>query len=325
MSLSEPRLLVSVDRRNSVGEQVAEHLPEVAWAYLRDTPPERRQSVEAMLVGGYSRELTEFDPATTPRLRFVQRLFTGTDGFPFRRFPADVRFAGNIGAFAPFVSEHAVMLALAAARDLPAGREMVREGRLRPAPEQRSLAGRTAVILGYGEIGRAIADRLRPFDTRLVGVNRRGEPAAGVAEMFPAERFREALPLGDFVFEVRPLTNLTAGSIGAAELASMRPDAILVNVGRAGTVDEEALFRHLETHPRFRAAIDVWWNERFSDGTLPSRFPFGNLPNVVGTPHSAGNVPGADERAIRFAAENLARFFRTGTPAHVLDRSEYPA
>lgn len=325
MDPPEPRLLISVARRNDVGERVAEELPGVPWSYLAETPPARRRSVEAMLVGGYSDELKEFDPATTPRLRFVQRLFTGNDGFPFGKFPADVQFAGNIGAFAPFVSEHAVLLALAAARDLPAGYEMVREGRLRPAPEQRTLAGRTAVILGYGEIGRAIAERLRPFGMRIVAVNRRGEPADGVAEVFPADRFREALPLGDVVFEVRPLTNLTVGSIGAAELASMRPEAILVNVGRAGTLDEEALYHHLESHPGFRAAIDVWWNERFTNGTLLSRFPFAQRANFLGTPHSAGNVPGADERAIHLAAENLDRFFRTGTPAHVLDRREYPA
>ncbi len=324
MDAPEPRLLISVARRNDVGERVAEQLRGVPWSYLAETPPARRRSVEAMLVGGYSDELKEFDPATTPRLRFVQRLFTGSDGFPFGRFPADVRFAGNVGAFAPFVSEHAVLLALAAARDLPAGREMVREGRLRPAPEQRTLTGRTAVILGFGEIGRAIAERLRPFEMSIVGVSRRGDPVDGVAEMFPADRFREALPLGDYVFEVRPLTNLTAGSIGAAELASMRPEAVLVNVGRAGTIDEEALYRHLESHPRFRVAIDVWWNERFTNGTLLSRFPFASLPNFLGTPHSAGNVPGADERAIRLAAENLARYFQTGRPAHVLDRSEYP-
>jgi phosphoglycerate dehydrogenase-like enzyme len=141
--------------------------------------------------------------------------------------------------------------------------------------------------------------------------------------MYPADRLREAVAQGDFIFEARPLTNLTAGSIGKAELESMRPEAIFVNVGRAGTVDEEALYRHLERHPSFRAGLDVWWNEDYEHGALPSRFPFSQLPNFVGTPHSAGVAPGAEPRVLRLALENLARYFHDGHPAHVVDRREY--
>ena len=318
-----PRLLVALRPREDIREEVNRRLPEVAWAFLEDTPPARRSDVEAMLVGSFAREAEEFDVATTPKLTFVQRLYTGVDGFPFERFPERVRFAGNVGAYAPFVSEHAITLALAAGRDLAAAREMVRAGRLRPPPAQRILYGATAVILGYGAIGREIARRLAGFDTRVVGMNRTGAPDAGCAEMYPASRLREAVALGDFVFEVRPLTKLTAGTIGREELEAMRPNAIFVNVGRAGTVDEEALYRHLQTHPTFRAAIDVWWDEDYAGGRLPSRFPFAELPNFVGTPHTAGVAPGSEPRVLQLAIENLARFFRDAAPSHVVDRREY--
>jgi phosphoglycerate dehydrogenase-like enzyme len=318
-----PRLLVALRPRNDVREALTRLVPDVPWAFLDGTPPDRRANVEAMLVGSFSRQEVEFDAAATPRLAFVQRLYTGVDDLPFDRFPPGVRIAGNVGAFAPYVSEHAVAIALAAARDLAAAQQMVRRGQLRPPPAQRLLSGATAVILGYGEIGRAIARRLAGFDARVIGLNRDGAPAVGCAEMYPASRLREAVAVGDFVFEVRPLTKLTERTIGKAELEAMRPEAIFINVGRAGTVDEEALYRHLESRPSFRAALDVWWNEDYAQGKLPSRFPFAELPNFVGTPHSAGVAPGGEPRVLRLAIENIARFFSGGTPLHVVDRSEY--
>ena len=113
--------------------------------------------------------------------------------------------------------------------------------------------------------------------------------------VYPADRLEEALADTDFVFDVRPLTRATRSSIGAKQLGRMRGSATYVNVGRAGTVDEEALYRHLSTHPDFRVALDCWWDEDYAAGTLAQRFPWTELPNFIGTPHSAGAVPGADE------------------------------
>lgn len=320
-----PRLLVALQPQPDIREGLNSLLPEVPWAFLEATPPGQRGGVEAILAGGsFLRAAIGFDPTSTPKLRFVQCLYTGIDRFPFGRFPDSVDFAGNVGAYAPFVAEHALALALAAARDLFGAREMVRAGRLRPPPAQRLLYRSTAAILGYGEIGRAIAARLAPFEAHVIGLNRTGSSAPGCEEMFAAARLKELLARADLVFEARPLTTRTAGTIGRAELEAMRPAAVFVNVGRAGTVDEEALFRHLQTHLAFRAATDVWWNEEFAEGALPNRFPFSELPNFVGTPHSAGFATGAESRVLRMAAENLARFFRDGRATHLIDRREYP-
>ncbi|MGC2788815.1 MAG: NAD(P)-dependent oxidoreductase [Thermoplasmata archaeon] len=324
MEGARPRLLVALKPRDDTRETLNTLLSEIPWSFADDTSALARGEVEAMLVGSLGSEVMEFDARTTPNLSFIQRLYTGLDGFPFGRFPDSVRIAGNVGAYAPFVSEHAIALALAAARDLPGARELVRAGRLRPQPENRPLYQATAVVLGYGEIGREIARRLTGFDCRVIGLNRTGAPAPGCSEMLAADRLDEAVALGDFVFEVRPLTRRTAGSVGTAEFAVMRPNAVFVNVGRAGTVDEEALYRHLKAHPTFRAAIDVWWDEDFARGAFSSRFPFAELPNFVGSPHSAGATPSGAPRVLRLAVENLARFFRGETPLYVVDRAEYP-
>ena len=323
MDRPPPRLLVTVPKAPELTAALDRGLPGIPWGYLDDVPESERRSVEALLVGSFARDVGTFDATSLPALRFVQRVYTGIDGFPFDRVAPSVRIAGNVGAFAPFVSEHAVALALGAARQLPLALDMVRRGALRPPPEQRVLHGSTCVVLGYGEIGAAIGARVAAFGATVVGLNRTGAAAPGVVRMYRAEELRAALREGDFVFEVRPLTARTRGSISTAEFAAMRPAAVFVNVGRAATVDPEALYRHLVDHPEFRAAIDVWWEENYREGRLTSSHPFATLPNFLGTPHSAGFAPGAEARAVRMAVENLAKYFRDGQPEHIVDRSEY--
>jgi len=323
MSDTPPALLVALPKSEQIDALVKEILPDTPWAYLDLNRPADWRSVRAMLVEDLRHEFASFDSRTTPGLQFVQEIWTGLDRFPFERFPASVAVAGNVGGFAPYVAEHAIALALSAARDFHTAQVMIGAGRLRPSPHERSLVGATAVVLGYGVIGRAIAERLAPFEARAVGLNRTGTPARGAAEMFPASRLTEALRAGSFVFDVRPLTRATVATIGKAELAAMQPTAVLVNVGRAGTVDQTALYEHLRTHPEFRAAFDVWWEEDHVRGTITSHHPFARLPNFYGTPHCADAFAAAKRRALHMALDNLARFFRDGRPQFVADMAEY--
>ena len=318
-----PRLLIVANERPGLREAVGRRLPDVPFAFLSEAGPGASASVEAVLLGSIARDGAGWDPGAYPRLRLIQRIFAGVDDLPFERFPPGVEVAGNVGAYAPFVAEHAVALALASARCLVEGTAAVAAGRLRAAPELRSLYGETAVILGYGAIGRALAERLRPFEARVVGLNRNGTPAPGCETMYAEGRLREAVAAGRFVFDVRPLTVRTRSSLGPAEFEAMAEDATFVNVGRAGTVDAAALYRHLVAHPRFRAALDVWWEEDFARGRLRSEFPFDRLANFVGSPHWAGFSPHVEAYAQGKALDNLARFFAGERPLHVVDRAEY--
>lgn len=320
-----PRLLVALRPRDEIPEALTRGLPGIDWTYADRERSFDGSEVEALLVGSVERELGDYDAASTPRLAFVQRIYTGVDGFPFERFPKSVKIAGNGGAFAPFVSEHAVALALAAARAVVPVQSQVRAHRLRPPPVHRLLWRRTAVILGYGEIGKALAARLAGFEMRIVGVNRTGRMAPGCDAVYPADRLREALAAGDFVFDVRPLTLETARTIGTDELRAMPTEAVYINVGRAGTVDEGALYRHLVEHPEFRAGLDVWWEENFAAGTFEARFPFSELPNFVGTPHCAGIGSPVEPYVLTRAVENLARYFGGENPLYVVDRRDYVA
>ncbi len=317
------RLLVTLPATDDTSRAIAARLPSVPFAFAATVPAGPWPEVEAILTGTFDRELPQWDPAKAPKLAFVQRLYTGLDGFPFARFPPTVQVAGNVGAFAAYVAEQAITLTLAQLRSLPQGMENVRAGKLRPAPEGRTLEGRTVLLLGYGEIARAIAARLRPFGAVLEGLNRDGASREGVDRMFPASQLGTALARADVAIDCRPLTVATRNSIGATELSRMKSNALYVNVGRAATVDEAALFAHLQSHPEFRVGLEAWWEEDYVKGTLGSRFPFATLPNVLGTPHNAGFVAGSRPGILNAALDNLARFFRGEPPRFIANPAEY--
>lgn len=323
MTGTPARLLVTGRLRDEIATALGRALPDVPVAYAGREEAGPWPAVEAWLVGTPAQELPRWNAGATPRLRFVQRLFTGLDEFPFAAFPPEVAVAGNVGAFAPFVAEHAVALLLALAHDLAANDAKVRAGTLRPIQGNRYLAGRTVLLLGYGAIARATADRLRPFGVRLRALTRRGEPVADVERTYGPAQLADAAADADVVVECRPLTRKTRATLDRTVLGRMKPDAILINIGRAGTIAEGDLYAHLASHPDFRAGLDVWWEEDYEQGTLGTSYPFRELPNLLGTPHVAAIGSAAREQAIEAAVTNLARFFRGGTPAHVADRSDY--
>ncbi len=103
----------------------------------------------------------------------------------------------------------------------------------------------------------------------------------------------------------------------------MKPDAILVNLGRAAIVDERALYERLRSHPDFCAGIDTWWQEPGPDSGFSTNYPFFDLPNLIGSPHNSGVTDGALTVGVRRAAENLRRFLTGEAVTGVVRREDY--
>lgn len=179
----------------------------------------------------------------------------------------------------------------------------------RDRPFHGEASGRTMTLVGFGHIGKEIATRARALGMRIVAVTRRGLPDAAAVRSLPVARLREALPETDVLVLCCPLDEGTRGLIGAAELAAMKPTALLVNVARAEVAEEEALFEALRDRRIARAAIDVWYRypKPGEAECPPSRFPFHELPNLRATPHISGWTEGLMERRYAFIAENIRR------------------
>lgn len=171
--------------------------------------------------------------------------------------------------------------------------------------EHAELHGRTLAIIGYGANGRAAAERARAFGMHILTIDR-GE----------REKLASVLAQCDFAVLTAPLTPETRGMIGAAEIAAMKPSAVLINVGRGQLIDETALIHALQSKEIHGAALDVFTTE-----PLPPDHPFYSMENVLISPHSADALLESRERAIQFFVENFERF-RKGEPLeNVVDKN----
>jgi phosphoglycerate dehydrogenase-like enzyme len=165
------------------------------------------------------------------------------------------------------------------------------------------LTGRTMLVLGYGAVGRRIARIASSLGMRVIGVRRRAvrdrsETDDVLDELHGVEMLHDLLPRADVLGVCLPFTEQTDGLIGAEEIALLPERAILVNVGRGEIVDETALFEALSDGRLAAAGIDVWYQYPASEAergrTPPASMPFGELENVVLSPHRGGGFGAAE-------------------------------
>lgn len=175
----------------------------------------------------------------------------------------------------------------------------------------RELADQMLGIIGLGHIGRRIAELGQAFGMRVLAMRRslhKAENIPAVDRFYPGEQLHEMLGLCDYVVLVVPLTPETEKMIGEAELRAMRPGAYLVNVGRGHLIDEAALIRALQERWIAGAGLDVTAQE-----PLPADSVLYTLPNVILTPHIAGDTVHYEKRLAALFAQNLERY-RAGQP-----------
>ncbi|HYK31605.1 MAG TPA: 2-hydroxyacid dehydrogenase [Streptosporangiaceae bacterium] len=276
---------------------------------------------QALITWNPARELPPGTLASLPELAFIQLLSAGADGVDFTAIPENVALAGNVGAYATPIAEHVVAMSLALARRLPQRHAGLAAGDFNQRDRLITLNGAVCAILGYGGIGAATAALMRGLGARIYAVNSTGRTADPVDFAGTLADLDEVLSAADVLVIALPLTNKTRDLIGARELSLMKPTAIMVNVARGAIINEQALYEHLKLNPQFMAGIDAWWHEPGRSGSFRTDYPFFDLPNVLGSPHNSGIVPGVLTGAIRKAAENVRRHLR-GEPVTGVMRSE---
>jgi phosphoglycerate dehydrogenase-like enzyme len=180
-------------------------------------------------------------------------------------------------------------------------RDIVGDRGWRP-PFAGDLQGSSILIVGYGSIGRALEERLRPFEVDIQRIAQHARP--GVSDPSALARL---VPRADIVILLLPLTSATSGLFDSELIGAMKPEALLVNAGRGQVVDKEALVEALE-EGRLRAALDVTDPE-----PLPGDDPLWSAPNLLLTPHMAGDTPRRFRSSWRFVGEQVARL-RAGLP-----------
>jgi phosphoglycerate dehydrogenase-like enzyme len=246
-----------------------------------------------------------------PRLRWIHARSAGLDRVLAPEVLAHPAVLTNgRGAFSPALAEFVLAALLFFAKDLRRLVARQAAGAWEPFDMER-LEGRTVGIVGYGDIGRAVASRLRPLGVHVLALRRRpglSRDDALVSEVVPPERLIDLVSRADDVVVTAPLTPQTRGLVSRQAIAAMRPTAVLVNVGRGPVVDEAALVEALEQGRIRGAALDVFETE-----PLPAGHPLWRLPNVLLSPHCADHVPGWVDEGTRVFLRQLERF-RRGEP-----------
>ena len=269
------------------------------------------EQAEVLLLGAVPASVLDHLVARAPRLRWIHSASAGVD----RVTTSAVRERGLTvtnarGVFSKPIAEYVVMMALAIARRLPQLLELQRERTWQPL-RGRELSELTIGIVGYGDIGKEVARLLEPFGCRVIATRRhpdRGPGEGSRVEMYGLDQLNEVLRQSDIVVVAAPLTDETAGLIGAEQLGEMRETAWLINIARGRLIDELALRRALESGWIGGAVLDV-----FSEEPLSPESPLYRTPNLVITPHTSWASNRVAERTVDLFVENLKRD-RAGEP-----------
>lgn len=321
--MDEPRQLVFLYGANFVPAEILSLVRRCVPSHLCLTAIEQSSGREQRLAAfeqadyaiAYPGNPSADELAVASRLKLFQILSAGHDWLDldaFRR--AGVIVAGNGGVNATTTAEHALLLMLALLKMLPLHHQSMRDGAwlgMQHTAQLRELRGKTVGLIGFGQIGRAVATRVHAFGARVLYHSRgRAAPEIEAASGAAHCAFDQLLAESDIVSLHAPLTDVTRGLMNDQAFETMRQGAWLVNTARGALVDEAAMLRALRRGSLAGAGLDV-----FAVEPLAIDSPLRSAPNVVLTPHVGGVTLDTWERRLNFAFENIARV-ETSLPPH---------
>lgn len=248
-----------------------------------------------------------------PRLRWVEVTTAGYTRYDTPEFREGFRARGSIfsnvsDVFADPCAQHVLAMILAFGRRLlPSHRDQLTDRSWHYTQrryDSRLLTGQTVLLLGFGAIGRRLAELLAPFGVNLIAVRRQTRSERHV-RIIPEENVSTALAEADHVVNILPDNASTRNFVNARRLSCCKPGARFYNVGRGTTVDERALLEALRSGRIAEAYLDVFETE-----PLPKDNPLWDAPNCYITPHTAGGRHDQDEAIVKHFLRNLAAFQR---------------
>lgn len=244
-------------------------------------------------------------------LAWVQSTFAGVAPLCQPGLRRDYQLTGVRDVFGPLMSEYVFLHVLAQERQLAATWQAQARAQWQ-SMSYRGLSGLTLGVCGLGSIGRHIAGTARHFGMRVLGYRQHAGDSDAVDRVYRGGQLHDFLEALDYLVLVLPQTSRTHHLIDAAALATLRPDATLINVGRGDAVDEAALVAALTGGELRHAILDV-----FEQEPLPTDSPLWQLPNVTLTPHNSARSFPADIAAL--FVENYRRYCRAEPLNHMVD------
>lgn len=270
---------------------------------------------DAILAWWRGRDALDPILAAAPQVRWIHSNAAGLDHLVSPALAASSAIVTNSrGVYGEALGEYVVAAMLYFVKNLARLRDAQARHAWEPFEGER-LAGKVLGIIGYGDIGAAIAQRAAALGMQVLAYRRRPELSAGDPNVTRVvSQLRDAIAPADFVALATPLTPETRHFFGAEQLSWMRANAVLINVGRGQAIDETALIDALQRRAIRGAALDVFETE-----PLPAAHPFWSMPQVLLSPHSADRVDGWLDRTMELFLANLDRFVRGEPLANIVD------
>lgn len=272
---------------------------------------------EVILFWSGSREMLREAFIRCGRLRWVHSRWAGLDTLLFPELVnSDVILTNGKGVFSQSLGEFALTAILYFAKDIPRMRRNQAARTWAPF-EVEMIEGKVLGIVGYGDIGRAVATRAQAMGMRILALKRHAahEPDALIERYYRPTELHDMLSRCDYIAAAAPLTAETRHMIGDAEFASMKDSAVVINVGRGAVIDEGAMVRALSEKRIRGAGLDVFEQEPLSKDS-----PLYGMENVLLSPHCADNIAGWKDDAMRFFLEQYARFEKNEPLLNVVDK-----
>ena len=241
------------------------------------------------------------------KLRWLQMTWAGADRYLKGGFPNGVTLTTASGAYGETIAEHALAMLFAMCRRLPA---YIRENNWRDLGSEKKIMGSTALIFGCGDIGTAIAKRLKALGVQTIGVCRDLKKPRLYFDVKTNLTCAEAfLDKADFVLCALPHSSETEKYLNKERLTLLKDDAVIVNVGRGSFIDTDFLAELMQARKLFGAGLDVTETE-----PLPMEHPIWVLPNAIITPHVAGigfgHLSETEEKIWSICRENISRYLK---------------
>jgi D-2-hydroxyacid dehydrogenase (NADP+) len=251
-------------------------------------------------------------------LKWIQRAGAGVEGLMTPAImESDITVTNVSGIHARAITEHMFGMLLGATRALNLAYEGQKEHKWEHLGSKvESLYGKTLGILGAGAIGRQAAKVGKAFDMKVIGLSRSGKTHPDFETMFTSEDKLEFFRQSNVVMNILPLTDSTQGFMSDAEFDALPDGAIVINTGRGGTIDTDALLRAIEGDRLKAALLDVTDPE-----PLPGDHPLWTTPRVFITPHYSGSHPEYNAEADEIFLDNLRLYLAEEPMHHVVDKA----
>jgi phosphoglycerate dehydrogenase-like enzyme len=291
-------------------ERLSKDFPQLEIVRLTNYDNVEQEISDAEIAFTFSLRPEQFRAARN--LRWIHSPAAAVHQFLFPELVnSDVILTNARDVHGPVVAEHVMALIFALAKQIPQAvhfqqqRTWGQENVWRRHPRPRELAGATLGLIGLGSIGRHVAKHAAALGMRTICVREHSQKAVPnfVDEVLPSSGLDQMLSRADYVVLAAPLTPATQHMIGREQLAQMKSDACLINVGRGPLIDEAALFDALKEKRIGGAALDV-----FDKEPLPPDSPLWDLDNLLITPHTAGMTDKLWERHYTLFSENFRRY-----------------